>query len=80
MMETVTVLKHQQIKTAGRCRLPIRMPGTSAGPSAVRPAGGSAAPQVKLVENTADYAILEVICGCGQSLFIQCQYAAPASP
>jgi hypothetical protein len=78
MMETVTVLKQQQIKTTGRCRLPIRVAGTSAGPSAVRPAGGT--PQVKLVENTADYAILEVICGCGQSLFIQCQYSAPASP
>ncbi len=79
-METVTILKQQQIKTAGRCRLPIRMAGIPAGPSAVRPAAGSAAPQVKLVENTPDYAILEVICGCGQSLFIQCQYSAPASP
>ena len=80
MMETVTVLKQQQIKTAGLCRLPIRIAGAPVGPSALRPAGGSAAPQVKLVENTADYAILEVICGCGQSLFIQCQYSAPASP
>ena len=80
MMETVTILKQHQIKTAGRCRLPIRMAGASAGSSAIRPAAGSAPPQVKLVENTADYAILEVICGCGQSLFIQCQYSAPVSP
>lgn len=80
MMETVTVLKQQQFKTEGRCRLPIRAVGTPAAPAAVRPAGGTGTPQVKLVENTADYAILEVICGCGQSLFIQCQYSAPASP
>jgi hypothetical protein len=80
MMETVTVLKQRQIRTEGRCRLPIRIAGITAGPSPVRPAAGSAAPQVKLVENTADYAILEVICGCGQSLFIQCQYSAPVSP
>ena len=78
-METVTVLKLQQIKAEGRCRLPIRIPG-SAGPSVVRPAGGSGTPQVKLVENTPEYAILEVTCGCGQSLYIQCQYAAPTSP
>lgn len=80
MMETVTILKQQQFKTGGRCRLPIRTAGTPAVPAAARPAGGTGTPQVKLVENTADYAILEVICGCGQSLFIQCQYSAPASP
>ncbi len=80
-MESITVLKHQQIKTEGRYRLPIRISGSSQGSSAIRSgAGPVGTPQVKLIENTADYAILEVICGCGQSLYIQCQYSVPTSP
>lgn len=81
LMESVTVLKHQNVKAEGRYRLPVRVSGAGPSPAAVRPgAGPMGTPQVKLVENTADYAILEVICGCGQSLFIQCQYSPPASP
>jgi hypothetical protein len=79
-MESVTVLKQQQIKTEGRCRIPIRVAGSSGGAAASRPAGPVGTPQVKVVENTSEYAILEVICGCGQPLYIQCQYAAPSSP
>jgi hypothetical protein len=78
-METITVLKKHQIKEGGRLRLPVRSDGTAGGTGS-RPVFMGGSPQVKVVEATADYAILEVICGCGQTLYIQCNYALPTSP
>lgn len=30
----------------------------------------------KIIENNAEYAVIEVICSCGQKTQIKCQYAA----
>jgi hypothetical protein len=79
-METITILKKQQVKEGGRFRIPARPVGATGVAGIPRPATAGGTPQAKVVENTADYAILEVICGCGQTLYIQCNYAPPGSP
>ncbi len=79
-METITVLKKHQVKEGGRLRLPARSGGVAGGSGTHRPVSAGGIPQAKVVESTADYAILEVSCGCGQTLYIQCNYALPTSP
>jgi hypothetical protein len=37
-------------------------------------AGGSVASRIRIAENHADYAIVEVICSCGKTTYVRCDY------
>ena len=59
----------------------VRMEGQftiSANQSVPRPAGGqgslSAPVQVRIVDNQAEFAVVEVTCSCGKKTNIRCQY------
>jgi hypothetical protein len=42
---------------------------------------GLADPSVRIAENHADYAVIEVTCACGKTTYIRCEYpAAGPSP
>ncbi|MBN1796292.1 MAG: hypothetical protein JW804_06435 [Sedimentisphaerales bacterium] len=32
-------------------------------------------PQVQIIQNTDEFAVIEVICSCGQTTHIKCEYA-----
>jgi hypothetical protein len=40
----------------------------------------SAAPQVQIIENQADHAVIEVLCSCGEKLNVRCDYANWQTP
>lgn len=52
------------------------------------PGGGSrsagAAARVRIAQNHADYAVIEITCPCGRTTYVRCDYAAagavPARP
>ena len=72
MEKTATrILKADEVKLQGQYHLDL---GQS--PQAVtgvkKPV--SAAAQVRIVENNADYAVVEVICKCGTKTQIRCDY------
>lgn len=39
-------------------------------------AAASAPPQVRLVENHPDFAVIEIVCCCGARASVKCEYAA----
>ena len=42
-------------------------------------AGPSAPARVAIVENTPEYALLEIACPCGRTTQVRCEYAAPVA-
>jgi len=72
MVNTVgRVLKSSKVKLEGKFQLKIDA-GTTA--TASTGSANSAALQVNIVENTAEFAIIEVTCGCGSKTRVKCQY------
>jgi hypothetical protein len=65
------VLKSSEVKLEGKLQLKIDADTTgTANSSSVN----NAAPQVNIVENTAEFAIIEVTCSCGSKTRVKCQY------
>ncbi|MHC4552277.1 MAG: hypothetical protein ACYSUT_05865 [Planctomycetota bacterium] len=77
------VLKANNVTMQGQYRLDLgagsapvaTAPIPTAAAAAPRPAGG---PQVRVVENCPDYAVLEVTCGCGEKSLVKCAYGPGA--
>ncbi|HOK66164.1 MAG TPA: hypothetical protein PK054_10220 [Anaerohalosphaeraceae bacterium] len=70
----IRILKKNQVQTGTSVVLPC---SRTAGAEPFRKQGDSSqsgAAQARIVESNSDYVILEVICGCGQKSFIQCNY------
>jgi hypothetical protein len=44
-------------------------------PSRRPPVPSAPAPQVNFVENGPQYAVIEVICSCGRTTHVRCEYA-----
>lgn len=72
------VLKANNVTMQGQYRLDlgestaVATPSRASAPAAApRPVGG---PQVRVVENCPDYAVLEVTCGCGEKSLVKCAY------
>lgn len=66
------VLKAQDIKMQGSFHLDVGHPVGKVGNAVSTP---SVSPQVFVVENHADFAILEITCKCGTKTRIRCEYA-----
>jgi hypothetical protein len=45
----------------------------------VTPPCASAVPSVRVAQNQARYAVLEVICSCGRKIHVRCDYATGLS-
>jgi hypothetical protein len=71
------VLKGNEVQFAGSVQLHID-PAAAAGPTGSqadsRPAG------VRIAENHAKYAVVEVTCSCGRTTYVRCEYAAAHTP
>ncbi|MHC4475160.1 MAG: hypothetical protein ACYTEL_05930 [Planctomycetota bacterium] len=66
------ILKDSEVKVEGKVCL-----------DAVRPAPGpppdespAAVPTVRLVENDAEFAVIEVTCSCGSKTIVRCEYSS----
>jgi len=65
------ILKAEAVKLQGHYRCDVgATPQQSVG--AGKPV--SAVPQVRIVENTAEYAIVEMTCQCGVKTQVRCEY------
>jgi hypothetical protein len=72
MVNTVgKVLKSSEVKLEGKFQLKI---DADAAPAANAGSANSVALQVNIVENTAEFAIIEVTCSCGSKTRVKCQY------
>lgn len=68
---TGRVIKADDVKVQGVFHLdnrqPARKPANLAGSAA-------AVPQVRVAEQTADFAVLEITCCCGTKMHVRCEY------
>jgi hypothetical protein len=70
------ILKSDEVKLEGRVRL------DAAQAVAPRPKAGeepSARPQVRIVQNQPQFAVIEVICSCGVKTRVRCEYVGVQS-
>ncbi len=71
----IYVLKQDQFREGLPVRLPSGQRPAAPGPGGAEGSGRPSGPaQVRIVESNSDYVILEIICGCGQKSFVQCNY------
>ena len=71
------ILKSDTVKFEGRFLLDAAQSGSD---SPKRQFAASSAPQVRILENHEQYAVIEVICPCGTRTSLKCEYAGvPAS-
>ena len=68
------ILRSSDVNFEGRFHLDITS-AASAGPKTNR--APSAAPQARIVQNDAQFALLEITCSCGAKTHVKCQYTAP---
>ncbi|MHC4460071.1 MAG: hypothetical protein ACYS6W_14065 [Planctomycetota bacterium] len=71
------ILKRSNVKLEGRFHLDT---GEVASAPTKEKNVASAAPQVGIVENQPEFAVMEVTCSCGTKTYVRCEYAAAKSP
>lgn len=73
---TIEIIKKNKITQSGTVRI-----NTGERNAPVRPTTPRTVPpgpvQAHIIESNSDYAVIEVVCGCGCKTNIQCHYAAP---
>ena len=74
----VTLLKADAVKMAEQSV--VIDPGASPGAAAGAAAGQSAAQEARIVESNDEYAVIEIVCGCGGKSFVQCNFGDRPSP
>ena len=73
----IHVLKSNDVKLEGRFRLDV---GQGVPTTANKRNAASSPPQVRIVENHPEFAVLELVCGCGAKTNIRCEYTdAPST-
>jgi hypothetical protein len=71
------VLKSSNVEVKGKFKLELMQ--TTAAP--LKDSKRSlAAPQVRIVEKHAEFAVIEVTCSCGDKISLRCKYGEPESP
>jgi len=71
------VLKSNEVKLEGRFLLDAAQAGSNL---PKQQAATSSAPQVRILENHEQYAVIEVICPCGTRTSLKCEYAGTPAP
>lgn len=71
------LIKNDDVQVEGSIRLGIR---GRANPVRTQPSSAQAGDpnqpqQVRIVESNSEYAIIEVMCACGNKCYVQCNYA-----
>jgi len=70
------ILKADEVAIEGPVQLSI---GPCAPSDNHQPLGASAGPSVRIMQNHAEYALLEVTCLCGCTTVVRCDYAPAAT-
>ncbi len=81
MDQPVAVLRQHEVRMGGVCNVGEPVPqksrkrntGTGTGP-------GNASPQAKVIQQTANQAVIEVTCGCGCQILLQCEIDPANAP
>ena len=71
------ILKSDEVKLEGRFLLDAAQAGPG---SPKRQVAASSPPQVRILENSEQYAVIEVICSCGTRTSLKCEYAGASAP
>ena len=71
------ILKSDKVKLEGRFLLDAAQSGSD---SPKQQFAASSAPQVRILENHEQYAVIEVICTCGTKTSLKCEYAGAPAP
>jgi hypothetical protein len=66
------ILKSNDVTLEGQFHLEVTNNGSQV-PKAQ--AAASSEPQVRVLENHPQYAVIEVTCGCGRKMSLKCEYA-----
>jgi len=76
MIKTVgRIIKSKDVKLEGR----FLLDAANLGSDSPRPqAAALAAPQVRVLENHPQYAVIEVTCSCGRKMSLKCNYTGAA--
>jgi hypothetical protein len=73
------ILKSDEVKLEGQFRLDVAQAQSSTGgPKQKKPP--LAAPQVRIVENHHEFALIETTCSCGTKTLVKCEYADTQAP
>ena len=77
MMRTAgRILKSNDVKLEGQFHLGAAQDGSDSPKQQVT---ASSAPQVRILENHEQYAIIEVTCSCGTKMSLKCDYSGAAA-
>jgi hypothetical protein len=77
-MKARQILKADEVAFEGPLQLTIDPPATH---GCQKAASASAGPSVRIAQNHAEYAVIEVTCPCGRTTYVRCDYeAGNASP
>ena len=74
---TASVIKHDEVKVAGKVRLDSLLPGTANVANASPPGQNqrAAAPvSARIVKTAEDHVMIEVTCSCGTKTMLRCNY------
>ena len=66
------VLKSDEVELQGRFHLNV---GQVAPGQAKQKFTASTTPQVRIVENHSEFAVIEINCSCGTKSYLRCEYA-----
>ena len=70
------ILKSNDVKLEGQFHLDAANAGSDLPKQKI---GASSAPQVRILENHPEYAVIEVTCSCGTRMSLKCEYAGAAA-
>ena len=72
MMQTMNrVLKSDEVEIDGKCHLEISRSASSV--QSVKSNNGVPA-KARMLDNTNEYALIELICSCGKKTLVRCEY------
>lgn len=74
---TGRIIKSDQVKLEGRLQLDVPQVQPNL------PKGATTAPvtqQAHIVESHPEFAVIEIICSCGRSTYLKCEYTESESP
>jgi hypothetical protein len=71
------ILKSDDVKFEGQYHLDVAQAGSS---QPQHRGTALAAPQVRILENHPEYAVIEVTCSCGTRTCLRCEYAGAQAP
>ena len=69
------ILKSNDVKLEGQFHLDVEHAGSDLPKQQI---AASSAPQVRILENHPQYAVIEVTCSCGTKMSLKCEYAGAA--